>query len=36
VRIVTTLTPGHSARFSVVRGSRRLTLSITLAARPAR
>jgi S1-C subfamily serine protease len=36
VRIVTTLAPGGTARFSVVRGSRRLTLSITLAARPAR
>ena len=36
VRIVTTLTPGDSSRFSVVRGSRRLTLSIRLGARPAR
>ena len=36
VRIVTTLRPGHRARFAVVRGSRRLSLSITLAARPAR
>ena len=36
VRIVTTLGPGDRARFLVVRGSRRLTLSITLAARPGR
>jgi S1-C subfamily serine protease len=36
VRIVTTLVPGRSSRLSVVRGSRRLTLALTLAARPAR
>lgn len=36
VRIVTTLRPGRRARFAVVRGSRRLSLSVTLAARPAR
>jgi S1-C subfamily serine protease len=36
VRIVTTLAPGHTSRFSVVRGSRRLTLSLTLSARPTR
>ena len=36
VRIVTNLSPGRHARFTVVRGSRRLTLAVTLAARPAR
>ena len=36
VRIVTTMAPGQRARFAVVRGSRRLSLSITLAARPPR
>ena len=36
VRIVTTLEPGRRVRFSVVRGSRRLTLAVTLVARPAR
>lgn len=36
VRIVTNLSPGRHARFTVVRGSRRLTLTVTLAARPAR
>ena len=36
VRIVTTLTPGRTVHLSVVRGSRRLTLSITLASRPVR
>lgn len=36
VRIVTNLSPGRHARFTVVRGSRRLMLTVTLAARPAR
>jgi S1-C subfamily serine protease len=34
VRIVTTLRPGERVRFGVVRGSRRLNISLTLGARP--
>jgi len=36
VRIVTTLRPGQRVRLTVVRGSRRLSLSLVLVARPAR